>query len=89
MDVIWTAEYAASGWLYDLTPVVEAHESEFIPSTVETTEYEGKKWALPFNTNAGFLFYRTNEVPKAPSTWEAGLQRSQGKERPRLPGRTV
>jgi len=68
--VIWTAEYAASGWLYDLTPVVEDHESEFIPSTVETVEYEGQKWALPFNTNAGFLFYRTNEVPKAPTTWE-------------------
>ena len=65
MDVIWTAEYAASGWLYDLTPAVEAHESEFIPSTVETVEYEGKKWAIPFNTNAGFLFYRTNEVPEA------------------------
>jgi multiple sugar transport system substrate-binding protein len=70
MDVIWTAEYAASGWLYDLTPVVEEHESEFIPSTVETVEYEDKKWALPFNTNAGFLFYRTDEVPKPPSTWE-------------------
>ncbi len=70
MDVIWTAEYAASGWLYDLTPSVEARESEFIPSTVETVEYEGKKWALPFNTNAGFLFYRTDEVPKPPTTWE-------------------
>jgi multiple sugar transport system substrate-binding protein len=70
MDVIWTAEYAASGWLYDLTPAVEAHESEFIPSILETVEYEGKKWALPFNTNAGFLFYRTDEVPKPPTTWE-------------------
>jgi multiple sugar transport system substrate-binding protein len=70
MDVIWTAEYAASGWLYDLTPAVEAHESEFIPSTVDTVEYEGKKWALPFNANAGFLFYRTDEVPKPPTTWE-------------------
>jgi multiple sugar transport system substrate-binding protein len=70
MDVIWTAEYAAAGWLYDLTPVVDELEGEFIPSTVDTTEYEGKKWALPFNTNAGFLFYRTNEVPKPPTTWE-------------------
>ena len=70
MDVIWTAEYAASGWLYDLTSVVDEHEAEFIPSTVETVEYEGKRWALPFNTNAGFLFYRTDEVPKAPASWE-------------------
>ena len=81
MDVIWTAEYAASGWLYDLTPVVEAHESEFIPSTVETVDYEGKKWALPFNTNAGFLYYRTNEAPKPPTTWEqvyADAQKDNG-----------
>jgi multiple sugar transport system substrate-binding protein len=70
MDVIWTAEYAASGWLYDVTPAVEELEDGFIPSTVETTEYEGKKWAIPFNTNAGFLFYRTNEAPKPPTTWE-------------------
>jgi len=79
MDVIWTAEYAASGWLYDVTPVVEAHESELIPSTVETTEYEGKKWAIPFNTNAGFIYYRTNEVPKAPSTWEQVYEEAKKK----------
>jgi multiple sugar transport system substrate-binding protein len=70
MDTIWTAEYAASGWLYDLTPVVEELEGAFIPETVATVEYEGKKWALPFNTNAGFLFYRTDEVPQPPTTWE-------------------
>lgn len=79
MDVIWTAEYAASGWLYDLTPAVEAHEDEFIASTVETVEYEGKKWALPFNTNAGFLFYRTDEVPQAPTTWEDVYKEAGGK----------
>ena len=70
MDVIWTAEYAAAGWLHDMTPVVEEHEGEFIPSTVETAEYEDKKWALPFNTNAGFIYYRTNEVQQPPSSWE-------------------
>jgi multiple sugar transport system substrate-binding protein len=70
MDVIWTAEYAASGWLYDLTAAADEREGDFIESTVETTEYEGKKWALPFNTNAGFLFYRTNEVPEPPPAWE-------------------
>jgi multiple sugar transport system substrate-binding protein len=77
MDVIWTAEYAASGWLYDLTAAVEADEGEFIPSTVETVEYEGKKWALPFNTNAGFLYYRTNEAAKAPTTWEQAYAEAQ------------
>ena len=70
MDVIWTAEYAAAGWLYDLTPAVDQHEDEFIPSTVETVEYEGNRWALPYNTNAGFVYYRTDQVPQAPTTWE-------------------
>ena len=77
MDVIWTAEYAASGWIYDLTPVVEKYEDTFIPSTVETVEYEDKKWALPYNTNAGFLYYRTNEVPQPPTTWEQVYKEAQ------------
>jgi trehalose/maltose transport system substrate-binding protein len=77
MDVIWTAEYAAAGWLYDLTPAVEQHEDEFIPSTAETVEYEGKKWALPYNTNAGFVYYRTNQVPQAPTTWEQIYKEAQ------------
>jgi trehalose/maltose transport system substrate-binding protein len=77
MDVIWTAEYAASGWLYEMTPVVEKYESQFIPSTVDTAEYEDKFWALPYNTNAGFVFYRTDEVPKAPTTWEQLYKEAQ------------
>ncbi len=77
MDVIWTAEYAAAGWLYDLTPAVDQHEDEFIPSTVETVEYEDKKWALPYNTNAGFVYYRTDQVPQPPSTWEQVYKEAQ------------
>ncbi len=70
MDTIWTPEYAAAGWLYDLTPVVEERADEFIASTIETATYEDKIWAIPFNTNAGFLFYRTDQVPEPPDTWE-------------------
>jgi multiple sugar transport system substrate-binding protein len=70
MDVIWTAEYAAAGWLFDVTPAIEAHEGEFIQSTVDTAEFDDRIWAVPFNTNAGFLFYRTDQVPEAPATWE-------------------
>jgi multiple sugar transport system substrate-binding protein len=37
---------------------------------VDTTEFDGKNWAVPFNSNAGFIFYRTDQVDKAPDTWE-------------------
>jgi multiple sugar transport system substrate-binding protein len=77
MDVIWTAEYAAQGWLQDVTDAVEKRKDEFIPSTVETALYEDKYWAMPFNTNAGFLYYRDDQVPEAPGTWEDVYKQAQ------------
>ncbi len=71
MDVIWTAEYAAQGWLLDVTEALNERKDEFIPATVETTEYEGKNWAIPFNTNAGFIYWRTDEAgDQPPQSWE-------------------
>jgi multiple sugar transport system substrate-binding protein len=70
IDVIWTAEFASQGWLQDLTPVVEQRRDEFIPSTLETGHYDGKYWVLPHNTNAALLYYRTDQVAEAPTTWE-------------------
>ena len=69
-DVIWTAEYAAQGWLLDVSDFIAKNGDKFIQSTVDTTEFEGKNWAVPFNSNAGFIYYRTDEVDKAPDTWE-------------------
>ena len=69
-DVIWTAEYAAQGWLLDVSDWISKNGDKFIPSTVDTTEYEGKNWAIPFNSNAGFIYFRTDQVDKAPDNWE-------------------
>ncbi len=69
-DVIWTAEFAQQKWLYDMTPYVESRKDEFIPSTFETITYQGKTWGVPHKTNAGFLYYRTDQVDKAPKTWQ-------------------
>jgi len=70
MDVIWTAEYAAQGWLKDVSDYISKNGDNFIKSTVDTTEFEGKNWAVPFNSNAGFIYYRTDQVNEAPKDWE-------------------
>ncbi len=70
LDVIWTAEFAAQGWLADATDIVEEREGEFIASTLDTVRYDDKSWAVPFNSNAGFLFYRTDQVDEVPATWQ-------------------
>ena len=74
MDVIWTAEFAAQGWLRDVTPAINARKSEFIPATLGTTQINGKYWAVPFNTNAGFLYYNTSKVKQPPTTWQQAYQ---------------
>ena len=69
-DVIWTAEFAQQKWLYDMTPYVKSRQDEFIPSTLATITYQDKQWGVPHKTNAGFLYYRTDQVDKAPTTWQ-------------------
>ena len=74
LDVIWTAEFANQGWAMDLSQVVEQRQSEFIASTLETARYDDKYWALPHNSNAALLYYRTDAVEDAPTTWEDTYQ---------------
>jgi multiple sugar transport system substrate-binding protein len=71
MDVIWTAEYAAQNWLLDVSDAIDQQADAFIPSTLETAKYEDKYWAFPFNTNAGFIYWRTGQDGgPAPESWE-------------------
>lgn len=70
-DVIWTAEYAAQNWLLDVSDFISENGDRFIESTVTTGEYEGKNYAVPFNSNAGFIYYRTDEVQDPPQDWES------------------
>ena len=69
-DVIWTAEFAGQKWLYDVTEYVESRQDEFVASTLENAKYDGKFFGVPRSTNAGFLFYRTDQVQEAPQTWQ-------------------
>ena len=70
-DVIWTAEFASQKWLYDLTPYIDTRRSEIIPATLETATFDGKVWGMPQQTDAGFLYYRTDQVKTPPATWQA------------------
>jgi multiple sugar transport system substrate-binding protein len=70
-DVIWTAEFAAQGWLYDMTPYIEGRKDEFIPATLETVTYDEKFWGAPDTSDAAFLYYHTEDVSEPPATWQA------------------
>jgi trehalose/maltose transport system substrate-binding protein len=73
-DVVWTAEFAQQKWLYDMTPYIDSRKDEFIPSTLESVTYDGKNWGVPKVTDAGLLYYRTDQVDAVPDTWQAVYQ---------------
>src|SRR5688572_16685893 len=70
-DVIWTAEFASQKWLFDLTPYVESRKAELIPATLESVTFDGKIWGMPQQTDAAFLYYRTDQIDEVPATWQA------------------
>lgn len=71
MDIIWPAQFGASGWTYPIDGKWPASERQnYLPGPVQGCTYNGKIWAAPFRTDAGLIYYRTDLVPTPPSTWE-------------------
>lgn len=70
IDVIWTGEYSTNGWLESLEDIRSEVESVSIPGGFESATWGGELWAAPYNSNAGFLFYRTDLVDEPPTTWD-------------------
>jgi multiple sugar transport system substrate-binding protein len=72
LDVIWTAEFASSGWITPIStrPFPLSH---FLRPAVATATYEGHLYAVPFTSNATLLYYRSDILAKAgvkpPGTW--------------------
>ena len=69
-DVIWTAEFASQKWLYDMSPYVKTKAKDLIPATLKTVTYDNKMWGMPQQTDAAFLYYRTDQVDAPPATWQ-------------------
>ncbi|MET8678466.1 ABC transporter substrate-binding protein [Streptomyces sp. NPDC004647] len=77
IDVAWTSEFAAAGWIAPLNsdrfPL-----KRFLPPVVDTATFGGRLHAVPYVTNAGLLYYRKDVLDRAgerpPRTW-AELER--------------
>jgi multiple sugar transport system substrate-binding protein len=70
LDVIWTGEYSENGWLTSLEDVRGDIEAVSIEGAFNSAVWDGTLWAAPYNSNAGFLYYRTDLVDEPPTTWE-------------------
>ena len=77
IDVSWTSEFAAAGWISPLSRDRFPLDG-FLPPVVDTARYDGRLYAVPYVTNAGLLLYRKDVLDKEgvapPRTW-AELER--------------
>jgi multiple sugar transport system substrate-binding protein len=67
LDVIWTAEFAAAGWILPLNRFAPV-TTDFFPATVEANTWAGKLYALPWFVDVGLLYRRTDLVPREPTS---------------------
>ena len=78
IDVSWTSEFAAAGWIRPLPPD-RFPLGTFLPPVVDTATYDGRLYAVPYVTNAGLLIYRKDILAEEgippPRTW-AELERA-------------
>ncbi|MFP3461841.1 ABC transporter substrate-binding protein [Arthrobacter globiformis] len=70
VDVVWTAEFAAKGWLQPLKDKMAFDTAAMLKPTVDSATYKGTLYAAPQTSDGGLLYYRKDLVPTAPKTWD-------------------
>lgn len=80
-DVIWPAQFAARGWIVDLSERFTEADA-FLPGPMEAMTYEGGVYGVPWYTDAGLLYYRKDLLEKSgfsepPKTWQELKEQAQ------------
>jgi multiple sugar transport system substrate-binding protein len=81
VDVVWTAEFAANGWIEQL-PQDQFPADKLLKGPAATAKYFNKLYAAPYLTDAGLLYYRKDlldaaGITSAPKTWDEMKQDCQ------------
>ena len=83
MDVIWTAEFAAAGWVLPWNEQAARRVRDGrLASAIESASYGQKLWAAPFTTNTQLLWYRNDRIKTPPATWDEMIDLAERDGRP-------
>ncbi|HET7481048.1 MAG TPA: ABC transporter substrate-binding protein [Rubrobacteraceae bacterium] len=86
-DVIWPAQFAAKGWISDLSNRFSPDlQSRHLPGAIASNTSDGGIYGVPWFTDAGMLYYRKDLLEKsgfseAPRTWDKLMEISQKVQR--------
>src|SRR5262245_34766308 len=66
MDTVWTARFAAAGWVHDLTSRITDAIKQDVPAVaLGAVTYNGKLYGLPLFNSAKHLFYNVKLLQEA------------------------
>ncbi|MFF3327274.1 extracellular solute-binding protein [Streptomyces sp. NPDC002889] len=79
LDVTWTAEFAADGLIQ---PWPDPLDDDFLDEAEATVTHDKQVWGVPFNTDAGLLYYNKDKLREDRSwkTWEGLTKAVQEKQ---------
>ncbi|HEX2250735.1 MAG TPA: extracellular solute-binding protein, partial [Gemmatimonadales bacterium] len=76
LDVIWTPEFAAAGWILPLDQFAP-ETSAFFPSTIAANQWKDSLYALPWFIDVGMLYWRTDLMDTPPANYADLVRESQ------------
>ena len=65
LDVVWTPEFAAAGWIASLDKF-RPRVDQFFQAAVAANRWNGSVYALPWFVDVGMLYWRTDLMPRPP-----------------------
>jgi multiple sugar transport system substrate-binding protein len=68
VDVVWTAEFAAKGWLTPLKDKMALPTTGFLEPTIKAATYNKTLFAAPTSSDGAMLYYRSDLVKTPPKT---------------------
>jgi multiple sugar transport system substrate-binding protein len=76
LDVIWTPEFAAAGWILPLNRFLP-DTAAFFPPTIAANRWQDSLYAIPWFIDVGMLYWRTDLMQKPPATFDDLVRTAQ------------
>lgn len=65
LDIVWVQKFAAANWLQPLNNFISEDElKQFLKGDVEGGKYQDSLYRIPFRSDGGMLYYRTDLLEK-------------------------
>ncbi|WP_416972383.1 extracellular solute-binding protein [Streptomyces sp. 4F14] len=88
LDVTWVPEFADADLVQPLPQSAVSDAGDIVEAVDETSMWDGKRYAVPFNSDVGLLYYRRDHVGdlRAGAGWDDVLDEIDALNRARPPG---